>query len=108
MTNLLVYQGDDYAAIVTVTDSTGAPADLTGYTARAQIRRAMADQSEVVYEMGAQITGDEIALSIPHAVTETLSGRYRWDLELVSAGDAVSTLLGGSVVVTPEVSRATV
>ena len=81
------------------------PPNLTGYTARAQIRRAMADSSEVVYEMGTQITGDEIALTIPHAVTETLTGRYRWDLELVSSGDIVTTLVTGSVVVTQEVTR---
>lgn len=108
MTNLSIHQGDDYSAVVTVTDGTGAPANLTGYTARAQIRRTVADDSDIVYAMQTQITGADITLSIPHTVTETLTGRYRWDLELVSSSDVVSTLLNGSVVVTQEVTRITI
>lgn len=101
-----VYQGDDWAATVTVRNEDGTDADITGYTARAQVRRAVADVDPViVVEMSAVVQSPEIQLSIPHDVTALLSGRYVWDLQIVSAAGAVTTLLAGKVITTAEVTR---
>jgi hypothetical protein len=105
--NLAIYQGDDYAAVVTVYDANGNPLDLTGYTANAQIRRGPADQNPAVAaEMAVLIVlPNQINLSVSHTVTVKLSGRYQWDLQLVTAAGAVTTMLAGTVEVTPEITR---
>lgn len=47
--DLTIYQGDDMAWTVLVTLEDGiTPADITDYTALAQIRRSVADQDPVV------------------------------------------------------------
>ena len=101
---LQLYQGDDYFATVTVTDSSG-PADLSDYTAKAQIRLGSADQSPVLVTIAAAISSPDILLSIPASQTLLLSGTYRWDLQLTSSGGVVTTLLSGPVSVQPEITR---
>jgi len=100
-------QGDDWASSVTVYDDSGAAADLTGFTAEAQIRRDVADlDPEVAAEITTEIVlPNIIVLSLLHGVTALLSGNYVWDLELTSPNGAVQTILSGTVVVTPEVTR---
>ena len=103
-----IYQGDDYAATVTVFQGDGTtPADLTGYTARAQIRRQVADQEPtVIADLTAAIAGGNIvSLSLNRNITATLAGRYVWDLELIAAAGTVTTIIGGPVAVTQEVTR---
>lgn len=99
--NLSIYQGDDYAGVVTVSG------DLTGHTAQAQIRAGYADANpEIVVEIDCEIDGQLIALSIPGSKTVTLTGSgYQWDLQLVSPTGGVSTILYGAVPVTLEVTR---
>ena len=102
-----VMQGDDYAAIVTVTDEYGVPADLTGYTAQAQIRRQYADyEPDVAVEITcAVVLPNEVHLSIPAAQTAALRSGWVWDLQLVSAAGVVTTVLWGSLLVHYEVTR---
>lgn len=101
-----IYQGDTFAATVTVRNADGTDADITGYTAKAQIRRAVADADPVVVaEMSAVVQSPEIQLALSHDITETLAGRYVWDLQIVSAAGAVTTILAGKVNTTAEVTR---
>lgn len=104
--NLALYQGDDYAAVITVTNSSGVP-DLTGCTAQAQMRVGPADiASAVVVEISAEVAPPNlINLEIPHGVTLQLSGQYVWDLQLTDPSGTVTTILAGSVIVTREVTR---
>jgi hypothetical protein len=101
--NLVVYQGDDYAAVVTVSGVS----DLTGYTAQAQIRLGPADTNpQVVVEIEtALVLPSTINLVIPNAITGQLSGMYAWDLQVTDPNGIISTLLAGNVTVTPEVTR---
>lgn len=105
--NLEIYQGDDYAAVVTVTNGTPTPPDLTGYTPRAQIRLAPADlSSQVVVEIIAALNPPNIVdLVIPSIITTQLSGLYVWDLQLKDPGGTISTILAGNVIVTREITR---
>jgi hypothetical protein len=105
--NLQIYQGDDYVATVTVKNADGTPADLSGYTAKAQIRRNVADlQPAVTVELLATIASPFINLFLTHDQTLVLSGTYVWDLQLTEiATGAVTTILAGQVPVTPEVTR---
>lgn len=104
---LNIYQGDDYAAVVTVLDSNGQPADLTGYTAQAQIRHDVADVAPtVVIEIPTTITlPNQITLAVAHVFTTPLSGPYKWDLQITDASNIITTLLYGPVQVILEVTR---
>jgi len=107
--DLLIYQGDDWAAIVNVTNEDGTPADITGYQAQAQIRRAVADEDTTfIIELGALVVPpDRISITIPHTQTTLLDGQYVWDLQLVTPGQIITTILAGKVRVTQEVTRYT-
>jgi len=106
--NLSIYQGDDYAATVNVFNIDGTDADLTGYTARAQIRTGAADSTAVVAELTTTIQlPNIISLALAHEVTATLKQAYVWDLELTDTVGTVITVLTGDVEVTLEVTRAT-
>ena len=105
--NLTLYQGDDYSVYVVVTNADGTPADITGYTAKAQIRRDVADEARrVEVEIAASVASPNVNLSIPHAQTQALTGSYVWDLQLTSPGGQIMTILAGAVIVTREVTRA--
>jgi hypothetical protein len=103
-----IYQGTDWLAEAIFSDAeTGMPADLTGYTARAQIRRKHADAEPVV---AAEIAvafelPDRLMLSLDHDATKLLNGRYVWDLDLIAPDGTITTPMAGPVVVTPEVTR---
>jgi hypothetical protein len=100
------YQGDDYTATVSVTLSDGSAADLTGYTAAAQIRRGVADADpEVVEEFTCVVSSPLVVITLTHDQTAGLSGQYVWDLELTSATGAITTIVRGKVVMTAEVTR---
>jgi hypothetical protein len=106
--NLAIYQGDDYLAVVTVSNGTSTPPDLTGYTAQAQIRSGPADSNAtVLVEISTQVNpaNSTVNLTIPSAITATLSGQYAWDLELIAPDGIINTILAGSASVTPEVTR---
>jgi hypothetical protein len=105
--NLEIYQGSDFAATVHVEYIDGSPVDLTGWTAKAQIRRGPADCNETIdYEIGTTVQPpDNVILAIPHDATEDLCGRYAWDLDLISPEGIISTVLTGAAIVTAEVTR---
>jgi hypothetical protein len=107
-TGLLIYQGDDYAAVVTVQTLDGTPADLTGYTAEAQIRRDVADRQPVVtatMNVNIELTTSSIFLTLTHTQTLALMGTYVWDRQITDTNGVVTTILAGPVTVTQEVTR---
>ena len=92
-------------------DSAGSLIDLTGYTARMQIRKTKSTSatllsittSDYITLGGAAGT---IAVDVPAATTEALdftSGVY--DLELISSGGTVYRFLEGCVELNKEVTR---
>lgn len=108
--NMLIKQGSSFSKVITWNDEEGEPFDLTGYTAKMQIRKTIRDEDvslELTTENGRiSIVGAEgkITLSIAATDTEDLSGNYVYDLELVD-GAFVERLLQGSISVDPEVTR---
>lgn len=103
--NLRIEQGATFAQLFdcTVDD----PAfTWDGWTARSQIRTTTAPNSELLLELTPYLTvdGGTILLSIPAAVTQTLTRNGRWDMELVR-GSVVVRLLQGAVVISREVTR---
>jgi len=106
--DLVIYQGDDYAASVFVSSPDPClPPDqvLAGYTAQAQIRKSTADASPVTVEIATTVSSPFISLFIPHDQTEVLSGSFKWDLQVISPDGIVTTLLAGNAKVQSEITR---
>lgn len=107
-----VHQGSTFKKRLTwiVSD---APVDLTGYTARMDIRESVdAPTATVAASTSNYITlgGDEgtIDINIPASVMEDVPpGRYVYDLELISGGSPpeVTAIIAGQFIVDPEVTR---
>jgi hypothetical protein len=105
--DLDIFQGDDWASMVTVLNCDGSPPDLTGYTAQAQIRSGPADLAPVAAEMTTTVVlPNLVSLYVPSDSTRQLRALYYgWDLQLTSPAGMITTILAGSVTVTQEVTR---
>jgi hypothetical protein len=106
--NLAVYQGDDWAATVNVTNQDGSIPNLAGYTAQSQFRTASADQDpDVAAELQCTVVPpNQISLYLDHAQTTLLEEpSYYWDLQIVSPSGDITTILTGSAMITAEVTR---
>ncbi len=104
--DLAIIQGDDFAGVVTVRNEDGTNADITGYSAKAQIRRGVADDDPVVaVDITTVVASPSVNLAIPHATTATMSGDYVWDLQLTTPTGAIITVIRGKAKVTMEVTR---
>lgn len=104
--NLDIYQGDDFAAVVTVYNEDNTPADITGYTALSHIRRAVADADPVIVATVATLVDSpDVNLSLTADQTEPLQGQYVWDLQLTGPTGGIVTVIRGKAIVTPEVTR---
>lgn len=107
-----INQGATYELTVTWKDSAGTAINLTGYSARMQVRETYSSASTVVsLTNGSGITlggaAGTIAILISATTTAALTAPFSgvYDLELVSAGGVVTRLLQGAATVTPEVTR---
>lgn len=87
-----------------------APKDLTGYTARMQIKdRVGGTVLETLTNANGKIVIDNTGKTISLVLDATTTAAYTWrsgvyELEIVSAGGEVSTLLAGNITVKQEVT----
>ena len=110
--DLTINQGATFELTVTWKDSAGTAINLTGYSARMQVRETYSSSTSIVsLTSGAGITlggaAGTIAIVISATTTAALTAPFSgvYDLELVSAGGVVTRLLQGAATVTPEVTR---
>lgn len=109
--NMIVDQGSTFTRSITYNDSAGNPINLTGYTAKMQVRETI-DSATVVLELSTTngrialggVAGT-ISLTVPAANMNFASGQYAYDLELTSAGGVVTRIIMGSFVCRGEVTR---
>lgn len=104
--NLSIDQGASFASTVTVEGPNGLLFDLTGYSARGQIRKSYNSTAAVNFTAGivSPATG-EINISLSASTTATLkAGRYQFDIEIVN-GTVVQRVIEGQVEVNPRVTR---
>lgn len=113
---LSIYQGQTFADVLTFEDAAGDLLDLTGKTARMQVREAIestAVKISLTTENGGITLGGTagtLTFLISAEDTSELSATYdveQWvyDLEFVNADLTVERVLQGTVVVYPEVTR---
>lgn len=110
--NLTIEQGATFQLNLLWKTSAGTPIDLTGYTARMQVRRkhdADTAMLNLTTENSAIVLGGAagtIAITAAATLTDDLTGKVAvYDLELVSAGGVVTRLIEGCVTISPEVTR---
>ena len=106
--NLTIDQGSDFVIDLVVSED-GEVKNLTGYSARAQMR-ATKSASTVSATFTCNVTnaaGGTIKMELPNATSSAISpGKYYYDLELYTANDViVARLMQGTVILTPEVTR---
>ena len=108
--NMICPQGSTFSKVLTYTIDSE-PVDLTGYTARMQVREKHISKTAIVditTENGGITLGGELGtidLYISDEVTQLfIAKEYVYDLELVS-GTYVYRLIEGKFIVTPEVTR---
>ena len=110
--DLEIKQGATLSLTATWKDSAGTAVNLTGYTARMQVRSTY-DSSTTILSLtsssGITLGGvaGTIAITASATVTAALTAPWSgvWDLELVSGGGEVTRLLEGAASVSPEVTR---
>lgn len=110
--DLEIKQGATLSLTATWKDSTGTAVNLTGYTARMQVRSTYDATSTILsLTSGSGITlggsAGTIAITASATTTAALTAPWSgvWDLELVSGGGEVTRLLEGAATVSPEVTR---
>ena len=103
--NLFIDQGADFSTTIEVADEAGAPLNLTTYTGRSQMRKHYTSTTYNSFNVTGNASG-VITISMNAATSANItSGRYVWDLELVSSGNVVSRIVEGIVTINPEVTR---
>lgn len=111
---LTIYQGQTYNDSVELLDDAGEPVDLTGRSARMQVREYRG--GPLVMELGTadgtiEMAAGVIQFNIPADVTAAIPiaydyGMWVYSLELVTPGtpDVVETPIFGAVVFYPEIT----
>jgi hypothetical protein len=110
--NITINQGATFELTITWKDSAGTAINLTGYTARMQVRETYSSTTPIVsLTNGAGITlggaAGTIAIVISATTTAALAAPFSgvYDLEIVSAGGVVTRLVQGTATVSAEVTR---
>lgn len=110
--DITIEQGATYRLDIVWKDNAGAPINLTGYTARMQVREKVSSETALLdltsQNGGIVLGGATGAIAIVAAATMTddiTAKRGVYDLELVAPGGVVTRLIGGAVTISPEVTR---
>ena len=110
--DLFVEQGATFSYTLTLTDSAGAPVNLTGYTARMQMRRSVQSPDILISLTTANgrlvITPLTGVITMTISATDTAALNFQsavYDLEIESAGGIVTRLIEGKVRLSLEVTR---
>lgn len=109
--NIVCDQGATFGLNLTYEDASGTPVNLTGYSARMQVRLKTSSPTTILsLTSGNEITlggsAGTIVIAISAATTATLdAGDYVYDLELVAPSAAVTRLIQGRFRVSGEVTR---
>ena len=107
--NLVIDQGSDFTLDLVVKES-GSIKNLTGFSARAQLRTTKDASGSAAASFTCTITNatnGAIKMELPNAVSSAISaGRYFYDLEIHTGSDAVvKRLIQGEVTLNQEVTR---
>ena len=106
-----IYRGDTGVLEVGYQEPDGTPVNLTGYSAKLQVRPKPGDSAtallELTHSSGIAINAAAGTLLVTITPAQSVAlgaGRFAYDLQITSAGGIVTTLVGGVLLVHPEVT----
>ena len=106
--NIVIDQGADFALEFTVKED-GSAFNLTNYSARAQLRERPHDTTKAADFVCTIVSASAgtVKMALTNETTKSLTPkRYYYDLEIFTTNDAaVTRLLQGDALVSPEVSK---
>lgn len=107
--NLTLYRGDTVRLVRRFKGSDGEYLDLTGCSAKAQIRTT-STAADVLVEFDCSLTDQVttkggVVLAIPAGLTGDLPGNALWDMQLTHVDLSVRTYLEGTVTAKGQVTR---
>jgi hypothetical protein len=104
---LTIEQGANYSTSVTVNGSDGAPTNLTGYSAAAQLRKSYYSTTATNFTVAisSPSTGELTLSLLPAATTDLTPGRYVYDLLITSPLGVKTRVVEGIAVILPSVTR---
>jgi hypothetical protein len=103
--DIAIYQGDDFSIAIAF-GTRGTPRlNMTGWQGFCSFRKTLDSFSSV--DAGVSVADDGLSLrvSIPSSVTQTMSGSYLYDLEILTPDGKKKTYMYGTATVTPQVTR---
>ena len=105
--NITIYKGDSYTHQINIKNSSNIAINITGRSYSSQIRKAKSSES-IVATFSTTITDASngvLMMSLASGQTSGINtGIYYYDLQETN-GSIITTLIGGKVTVTGEVSR---
>lgn len=109
--NITCEQGATLNLVLTWRNPDGSPIDVTGYTAKMQVRASKADSTALLtLQTGSGITlggaAGTITLNASASATGGIdAGGYVYDLEMTSSDGTVTRLIEGAFTVSGQVTR---
>ena len=108
ISNLYIDQGTDYSSIITVKSATGAPLDLTGYSAKSQIRKSY--NSTQAFDFTCEIIDalkGKLRISLLASINEQMKpGRWLYDIEITQTETGrKKRVVEGIVQITPQITK---
>jgi len=104
---LFLEQGTDFSTSITLDDVNGDPYNLTGFTAKSQMRKSYYSTNATANFTITILTPTTgvLTMSLPSANTANIAaGRYVYDVEIKDSTNNVSRVLEGIVNVLPRVT----
>lgn len=102
--DLYTDQGCTFSSTITVNGSTNEPFDLTGYSARGQIRKNYKSTNFVAFTCVVQ--GGSVVISLTADQTRTMkAGRYLYDVEIYNISNNVIRIAQGIFEIDPSVIK---
>jgi hypothetical protein len=108
VSNIVIEQGFDFDTTFILEDTTtGDYLDLTNYTVSSQLRKTYTSSSAVSFtSIIANPTLGQVQISLGSTVTSDIkSGRYVFDVKVISSGGSISKVVEGAALVRPGVTR---
>ena len=105
--NIFIDAGANYSKIITVSENSGGPLNLTGYTVKSQIRKSYTSTTAYTFTSSVldAVTG-KLRLQLTAEQTGAIPpGRYLYDVEITSSSGNRSRVVEGIVTVTPEITQ---
>lgn len=105
--DIFIDQGSTYASTIDVLDPNGLPFDLSGYSARGQIRKTYASANAIDFTTNINDPeSGKVNISLSATQTRVMkSGRYVYDVEIYNSGGNVIRIREGQVEISPATTR---